>query len=320
MSGKESALKIVAVAFAAIIFISSTTMIEVMTLASPENAAGPSSIHQSFQSRRSQANSIISQAGTWVTIDSSAPGTPAEAHVTISDTSGITIVADFRGFWRSTYTIDSTDYDDLEMPGASSLHAYGKPMLPCLFEYVQIPYDVDVSIEVLSSTSAIEGGYTIRPAPPPVVPVAIGYSDDNVTSAIPTTFLDPVYSSNTTFPGYTTSTEGELNSTSMIMRGHRLLGLSFYPVQYNPSTGNLTIYSQLVVKVKYSFPTQIDSVSMNLYSEPFERIIERIVLNFYRPNRILYGPIVGIGIGADRIWPYPLYFRGFEYLIITTST
>jgi hypothetical protein len=310
-----NATKFTAVAIAALIVISSVTMCEVMIQEIPENEVVPSIVDQSFRSRPFEVGSVLSQAGLWVYFDSSAQGTPAEAHVTVSDTSGITIVADFHGFWRSIRNISGILYDDLEMPGASSINEHGKPMLPCLFEYVQIPYDVDVSIEVLASSSANTSGYSIRPAPAPDISVGVSQTPSNLSSTTPPTFLDPVYSNNKYFPGNTTKTEGESNSTSMIMRGHRLLGLSFYPVQFNPVTRNLTVYSQFVVKVKYSFPAQIEPIAEHLRSEPFERILNTTVLNCYSS---VFRYAIGVGLVTWPILIHP-FFEGAEYLIITTQ-
>jgi hypothetical protein len=48
-------------------------------------------------------NTIISQTGTWISFATNETGVPAEAHVIVSDTTGITIVADFHGFWRREF-------------------------------------------------------------------------------------------------------------------------------------------------------------------------------------------------------------------------
>ncbi|MHA1614623.1 MAG: C25 family cysteine peptidase [Candidatus Thorarchaeota archaeon] len=313
----ELYLKIIAIGITVMLVTTSVAFMKVMVNNGSLNGSESTPEKPTFQKRPCDVKSVLTQAGTWISFDSSSPGTPAEAHVTISDTSGITIVADFHGFWRDNHTINGTVYDDPKIPGASSINEYGKPMLPCLFEYVQIPYGVDVSIEVLSSTSTNISGYNIRPAPPPYIPFTVGETDlGPLPYTAPTTYLDPVYSNNTLFPRDTTSTEGESNSTSMIMRGHRLLGLNFYPIQFNPVTSDLKVYSQLVLKMKYSFPAQIEPVADHLYSEPFERIIERNVLNCYSSNSVAIVPRVGV----DPWSRIPnLFFKGAEYLIITTA-
>ncbi|MHA1950056.1 MAG: C25 family cysteine peptidase [Candidatus Thorarchaeota archaeon] len=311
-------LKISAVIVAAMIVISSAAITDVMIKISHENDANPSFVNQSFQSRPCKVRSVLAQTGLWISFDSSTPGTPAEAHVIGSDPSGITIVADFHGFWRSNFTINSTVYDDLNMPGASSIHETGTPMLPCLFEYVEIPYNVDVTIEVIASSTDTTSGYNIRPAPPPQIPFAVGESFPNASQskALPTTF-DSVYFNDTFFPGYTTNTEGGSNTTSFIMRGHRLLGLSFYPVQYNSITSDLMVYSQLVVKVKYSIPAQIQPIEERLRSEAFDRILINTLLNYDSCN-IRNAPLTELA--TSHVTLAQGSQEGAEYLIITNRT
>jgi len=262
--------------------------------------------------------SVITETGTWVSFDSSTPGTPAESHVTISDTSGITIVIDFHGFWRNNCSINGTEYDDLDMPGATLMRETGKPMLPCLFEYLEIPYNIDVSIDVLASSTNTTSGYNIRPAPLPIIPTGGGVSFPNTTSfgELPIT-LDSVYNDNVSFPSFQTNTEGESNTTSIVMRGRRILGLTLYPIQYNPVTQELEVNSQLVIKVKYSIPAQINPPAIPLWSKAFEFIFKNTLLN-YQDCNIASIPHVGYGIRHPP--PPPGTQEGAEYLIITNAT
>ncbi|MGY5860435.1 MAG: C25 family cysteine peptidase, partial [Candidatus Thorarchaeota archaeon] len=315
-------LKLISIIVAAMIVISPATMSIVKPQTSPEDVPVQNHIDQSFQSRTSEATSVLAQEGLWITADSSLEGTSAEAHVTVSDTSGITIVADFHGFWLDNRTIDSASYYVLNMPGATSLREYGKPELPCLFEYVQIPHDVDIEIDVQSTTSAnvseYISAYEIKPGPFPEFPNPIADGeDDNSSTAEADLHFDPVYSDGTVFPGIETSTEGELNATSLIMRGHRLLGLSFYPLQYSNSTKELILYSQLIIKVKYSFSAQIESVPENLRSSIFEKCINQTILNCPATEFMEYVP--GFSEEPLHVPPYFLYAEGAEYLIITTE-
>ncbi|MFW9889283.1 MAG: C25 family cysteine peptidase, partial [Candidatus Thorarchaeota archaeon] len=316
---RELFLKFTAVAVAGLILVSSSGAIfEVMTNVAPEYEADQSSVNQTFLSRPCEVRSVLAQAGLWVGFDSSTPGTPAETHVTISDTSGITIVADFYGFWNSSRTINATTYHELDMPGASSMREPGAPMLPTLFEYVEIPHNVDVTIQVLASSVGSKSGFNILPAPPPNIPVGSDMPHGNVTPVYTSlrSFLGPVYFNDTFFPGITTETEGELSTTSLIMRGHRLLGLSFYPVQFNPVTGVLLVYSQIVIKVKYSIPAQIQPIPKRIRSRVFENILMNTILN-YNVSSTLHIPEFGFATISQFT---PAEFQdGAEYLIITTQ-
>lgn len=330
-------VKFIAVAIAFMIVTSSVAILRVMAETSTENETESVFDIQSIPSRPCEVKTVLSQALPWVSFDSTPPGTPAEANVLISDTTGITIVADFYGFYRGIYNIGATPYDDLNMPGAGSINEPGAPMLPVLTELVEIPHGIDVSIKVLASSNSTINLYNVRPAPPPAYPVGIGeHSTLNETSqtTTPQDFFGPEYQ-NAIFPGVRTRIWGELAGLPLIVRGHRLLELSFYPVQYSPATGIMLVFSQLVVKIEYSSPAQIQPVRESLRSEVFERILNRELIH-YDPTHIIHTPQPGEPISYIRTELPPSmpnttvpgfhlssmpqdYEPGAEYLIITTG-
>ncbi len=314
---REKSQNFIAVAVTAMILISSIAIINIATTGRSENTTKSNIVNQPYQIHPCKVTSILADGGVWISFDSTVPGTPAEAHVTISDTSGITVVADFHGFWRNNNTVNGTMFDGLEMPGAGSIQSPGLPVLPCLFERVEIPHDVDISIEVLASSTDTTSGYNITPAIGEDLPTPIKRDLNDSLETIPPFNLNPVYSNNTFFPGSPTSTEGGRSATSLMMRGHRLLGLSFYPVQFNPVTTTLLVYSQIVVKVKYSFPAQIQPVPERLRSAVFDNILRETVLNYGLCNS-QYSALSAVGTTSVAL---AQEYQGgdAEYLIVTTS-
>ncbi|MGY5858337.1 MAG: C25 family cysteine peptidase [Candidatus Thorarchaeota archaeon] len=307
---REISLKIAAVVIAAMIAISSVVAIDIMRIDFAERYTDQEISEHSDSTRPFQVNPVLSQGGDWVPLKSNVSGTPAETHVTISDTSGITIVADFHGFWRNNVIYDGTQYDDIEMPGVGAMSDTGTPKLPCLFEYVEVPHGVDLSIDVLAVSLVNYSGYNISPVVQEY-PTAIEYGF-NSTLNVSQLYFGPEYSINSFYPGNITKLEGESNSAPWIMRGHRLAGLSFYPIQYNPFSGDMMAYSQLVVKVKYSIPAQIQIIPEPLRSPPFEQILFNTILN-YDSCTALYQPTSGT-TSIDTI-----DLNGAEYLIVTTQ-
>lgn len=267
MGGRESAMKIVPVAIAAIIVISSTTMIDVMNNANRETEEELNPNYQQFQSHPSDVNPIITENGIWFSVDGSDLGTTTESFVAISDTAGITLVAEFNGFLISPN-------DTISMPGTSSMKLSGKPDLPRLINYLEIPHDVNISLEVVYGVPELLEGYDVAPALQAIVPIW------NVTHNRTLIYDEAVYSSNAFFPSYNVSMEGGAPSSTIIMRGRRLLEISFYPIQYSPGLSNLLFYPKFVVKVKYDEPAQIEPVPARLWSEPFERLYEAFLLNY----------------------------------------
>ena len=60
----------------------------------------------------------------WISFDTNkAPGTPAKAYVTVSDTLGLRVVADFFGFWDKNVTLNNTLlFDRPEIPDTYYFH------------------------------------------------------------------------------------------------------------------------------------------------------------------------------------------------------
>lgn len=316
LNRREIVMKISAIFVAILIVISSATAIEVMIRSSPVDNALSSNMDHRFRSKPFEARSIPAQAGMWIAFDSSASGTPAKAHVSVSDTSGIIVVADFYGFWRSNSTVNGTEFDSLEMPGTGSIQSPGLPILPCLHEYIKIPYDVDISIEIKATSSDSISGYNVTPSTGLDIPVPFLRGFNESLDPLPTFSLNPVYDNDTFFPGRPTSIEGGENASSLFMRGHRLVGLSFYPVQYNPVSSTLLVYSQIVVKVKYSFPAQIQPVDERLQSEVFDIVLSNILLNYGSCNN-QYAALASPTTTGSALAQTNL--RDPEHLIITTT-
>ena len=268
-----------------------------------------------YQLEPCEVKTIITEAGTWVSFDTAAVGTPAEVHVTVSDTSGITIVADFHGFWRNNYTFNTTlSFDNLEMPDVCPMQEPGKPMVPSLFEYIEVPHEPVISIEILDASYGNISDYNIRPAPFSDIPDVANDTLVEKPSTNETLFIDnDVYENDTYFPGHTTSLRGESNTTPWIMRGHRLLEFGIFPLQYNPVTGNLTVCSQMIIKLNYDQAAQIEPVRDALQSPVFDLILARNILYYGSCDCIT--PYV-----PDTVYGIPeVVYNGAEYLIITTD-
>lgn len=260
--------------------------------------------------------SVLTEDGsTWVFYDANPPGTSAEAHVTLSDTTGLTVVADFHGFWKGNSTVNGTTYDTIVMPQLGSTVNDGKPTLPRLTKYLEIPHGVNLTFDVTYSESQIIGGYNILPFQ------TLSMSLPNM-SAPPFTKDSTLYSTNAFYPDIQVTIDGEMSASPIILRGRRLLEFNIYPVQFNPITGNLTVFSKIQARFNYNNPAQIEQVNASLWSEPFENIFESFILN-YKDWGSSDGTSIGNSIpeyltSSDYVTAdYPT--DGAEYLIITDN-
>lgn len=264
---KDIFLQFTAFLTALLIIIPSIAIFDIEITRGAEEEYETNPLRNFIPEKPPEVSSILTENGIWVSVDGTDPGTPTESFVVVSDTSGITIVAEFNGFWRGTN-------GSIYMPGTTTMNLVGKPKLPRLIEYIEIPHDINISLEVIYGVSRSLWGYNIRPVQDPVIPIL------NHTKVATFAYDDNIYSSETYFPSYNVSMEGGTTSSTIIMRGRRLLELSFYPIQYSPKLGEIMFYPKFVVKVKYDEVAQIEPVEARLWSEPFERLFEAFLLNY----------------------------------------
>jgi hypothetical protein len=274
-------MKLTAIVLAVLMVTSSLTMIQSRTWSSPQETTNASNKVPPPQERSFRVNSLQTGDSTWVSFDSSLSGTPAEAHMTLVDQLGLTLVADFYGFWKSNKTVRLNEttvevFDTVDIPGTSQTVDIGMPELPRLITHIEVPLGVDVAIESVTTTSVTLEGYNIAPKQPLVVPAWPRPTPRLISSVI----FDDFYSSNELYPSSNASLEGGYESSSIIMRGRRLLEVSFYPFQYNHTSHELKVHSNMIVRLDYSNPAQIELVRLALRCEPFENIFERTLLNY----------------------------------------
>ncbi|MFW9975685.1 MAG: C25 family cysteine peptidase [Candidatus Thorarchaeota archaeon] len=217
---------------------------------------------------------------------------PGEAYMTQSDLTGLTIAAEFYGYFRSNETILGSVYHDISMPGLTSLVEVGKPKLPRLIRIVEIPLDVDVNIDVIEGCvgTITNSPYYIAPAQPPSAPVW-NHIEDTPTSVI----VDDMYTDNSYYPSSTVEIIGGDGDSPIIMRGRRLLEISFYPIQYNPQLQSLLIHPSFIVKLNYSQPAQLEPPKSSLKSDQFENIFRSFLLNYRTWDRPETGNLVVSG-------------------------
>ncbi len=305
-------MKKTAAAVIAIMIVISSALILNMTLPGPSDSGTDES---GFDSGQFTVESVTLEDGSiWVLYDTNPPGTPSEAYVSVSDTTGLTIIADFHGFWRGNTTLNGTLFDTISVPEMGSVVDDGKPALPRLTKYVEIPHGVDISFQITYTESETIGGYYVAPFQTP----KLGFP--NMTSP-EFVMNETVYSTNTLYPSYNMTLNGELSSSPIIMRGRRLLEVNLYPVRFNPATGNLSVFSMIQARINYSSPAQIEPVDAAKWSEPFERLFEGFILNYKdwgNPNSVTDEVGLSHSYSAHSDYQLSEYpSDGAEYLIIT---
>lgn len=218
-------------------------------------------------------------------------GRPAEVYMTQSDLAGLTISSEFFGFWKYKRNTSIELFDRIEIPGLVPFADIGKPILPRLITYVEVPKEVNIGIQSIEGSNAIiaDYDYQLAPAQPPASPVWTPDPADSVELV----FDEDVYGESSFYPSFGARLVGESSDSAIIMRGRRLLEISFYPISYNPQSKDIMVYSNFVLRLNYSQPAQFTPPRAALRCEQFENIFERFLLN-YRS----WGETVSEGIGS----------------------
>lgn len=229
------------------------------------------------------------------------PGEPARVYMKDETTTGVTVRFDFPGLFVYEQKVDGVTYQRLAIPGRAALTDVGKPELPIAGELVEVPFDVSLTPEIVDREGVVLEGYNVYPAQPPR-PEA-GPNDQ------PFVLDPPTYLHEADYPRVLAVAADE---DIGVIRGHRIAALKVHPVQYNPVTGQLTVYSMIEVRLNFDHPAQIRGVDRRILSQDFEDLLRSAVLNYKPPER--FGRPEGEGDGGDK------EITGCDYLILTTDS
>ena len=165
---KELLLKFATIAISVMIVIPSIVMFESVLPRNSGETADTNRIENLIPEKPPQVKSVLTEDGTWVKVADGLPGTPVEVYVAVSDTTGLTIVSDCHGFWRGSDNI--TSLNTIFMPGASIITDWGRPMLPRIIRYVEVPHDIDITLDIIYGEPTPLPFYDIIPAPRQIGP------------------------------------------------------------------------------------------------------------------------------------------------------
>ncbi|MFW9910518.1 MAG: C25 family cysteine peptidase, partial [Candidatus Thorarchaeota archaeon] len=268
---KKNLMKIASIIITLLLVTQVFTMIE-RVVVSPSSTEAPWRVPTRFATSFVPTLVPVPGGPDWFSFDNNEtpPGTKADLHVTLSDTIGQRLVADFYGFWDKDIILhnETYTYDRPEIPGASFTSTPGQPELPRFTKIVEIPHNVNITVDVLQNTSAVLPNYNLTPAQPPTISIWNPGINMNFTAVINLIGTNDSY-----YPDYAVTLEGWNASEPQVMRGRRLLLVSFYPFQYNPFSNTLKVYSRVEIDLKYSHSAQIEAPNSSLFSLRHETML-----------------------------------------------
>lgn len=188
----------------------------------------------------------------------------------------IMINFDIPGMYASEVKIDGITYHQLFMPMHANVMAIGKPRVPVVGRIIEVPKGIDFEIEIVKKKTVDLKYYNVFPAQEPEI------RQQQAQESKPFKIDKLTYLKAEKFPEKPALIKPE---DIGVIRGHRIVFLKAYPVQFNPITKELTAYSQLEIKLKYSKPAQILPVDSRIMSSAFEALIQKAVSNYKEDSR-----------------------------------
>ena len=247
-----------------------TCLVTVLVLASAAHAA------------RAQSDS-----GNWLAFSENAAQNAPGITLTAADENAIMLRGTFSGVYFAQSVINGTPYLVFSGEGYETAGEAGLPALPVVHQLVEIPLGAQYTLEVTAKTSqtislaSLGVDLSVAPIQPsqPKCGEPLAAAEPNQT----------VYGSNVLYPESAVRVAKEFT-----MRGHRLLLLEFWPVQYNPLTAELETASELelVIHLAGSDSELTRTEADRLNSAAFNQILAPQVLN-YNQNQPLIQPLTG---------------------------
>ncbi|MCH5376899.1 MAG: C25 family cysteine peptidase [Planctomycetes bacterium] len=232
----------------------------------------------------------------WISLDDSGEtGKPPKAYMKDETSMGLTVNFDISGVHIRESVIGRVTYHHVRIPQRATLMKLGEPQMPIIGALVEVPRGVDIDAAIAKSAHTRLMNYNVHPAQKPIPRQTRGAGAEFVIDG-------PTYLADALYPGDLAVIE---NEDIGVIRGHRLVFLKVNPVQFNPVTRELDLYSNIEVQLRFNRPGQIEEVPDRIQSSAFEALLQNAVMNYKQPERFARG--------GD----YQKEVNGCHYLILT---
>ena len=203
-------------------------------------------------------------SGDWINISGTAAGEPVSATVLRSDETGTEFEISVNGLQSDDILLNGDKYSRLSIPGESATWQVGFPEVPKVVKVIAIPATGNVELQVVPGNYTIINGFTVPPT----------QEDDlwDVADLGNALVFDPtIYGQDSFYPNRLADI-----SDPMIARDLRIVAVTMYPVQYNPVTHQLRVYSDLTVTVANTGGTGLNE------KQSQHRQLAKSMMPFYR--------------------------------------
>ncbi len=171
--------------------------------------------------------------------------------------------------------VNGQAFDQIQVSGGGYLTTPGQPQLPTVQALIGIPPDATVRVEIIAADSQIlPGTYAIAPVPTQYY--AEDFSQGSQLSYLPAA---DIYNRTALFPNNLV----DLGAPAWV-RNQRIVQVNFYPFQYNPQTGTLTVHHNIQAEIRFEFegasPTAGQKPGLTDLDTPFDALLADQLLNY----------------------------------------
>ncbi|MFP4436010.1 MAG: C25 family cysteine peptidase [Chloroflexaceae bacterium] len=205
---------------------------------------------------------VVLLAGSTTVTSGSTAASHSTLRVISSDNQSVVLELTVAGFQRETVTYAGQQYDQLTAQDMTQTVTPGRPQVPTRGTLVGLAVAEGVRLELLDSRSEILRGYRLAPAP------ALTAGSD-APQRVPTATTDAFYP----------EIPVELGEVGY-MRDQAVAQVQFYPVQYNPVTGQVRQYRHIRVRLTWDAAPALAAAPTTGNPPAYEDLLRNTLLNY----------------------------------------
>ncbi len=168
-------------------------------------------------------------------------------------------------------TIDGTSYQKISLQDYPLTTEAGKPQLPFISKLLAIPDHGEPQVEIISSDYTVLSDVNVCPVPQPQI---LSSSKEQGSTENEFTIDNTVYSANQLYPEKLADL-----SPGSYLRGQRIARLTINPLQWNPVTKELRVYTTITIKIVFSEKLVCKDVG------PYSDMCSQLVSNYIVSSR-----------------------------------
>ncbi len=177
-------------------------------------------------------------------------------------------------------TVDQAQYSQISIPDWPLLAQPGEPALPYTSQQIGVPFEAELTIKVSPGKShTLTLSHPVLPAVTQSVidithdPAISETNQPNLTSSIK--MLPAIYTGEEAYPG-----DFARVLEDAVLRHQRVANIAIFPVQYDPTTSEITVYESLTVEVTFDGLPQYSPSRLIEETGIYETLFSQNLLNY----------------------------------------